>query len=102
MKYFSLLLLGISVGLFAAGCTKSTPAPSGAGSNTTTPADDHDHEGHDHEGHEHEGETGTPASAEAPATDDFGAPPAEPPGDAGAVDGAEPEISLDSASPEQN
>ena len=85
MKCFSYLVLALSVGLFAAGCTKPTPAPPATSGSNTTSVDDH--EGHDHEGHDHEGETQPETSGEAPAGDDFGAPPAEP------------EISLDPAAP---
>ena len=101
MKFWSFAVLALSAGLFAAGCTKSTPAPVPTGSNATTPIDEH--EEHNHEGHDHDGETETPSSEtfepEAPAGDEFGAPPAEPQDGAAATDGGEPEISLDAAAP---
>jgi hypothetical protein len=110
MRYLSFVLLFVSLGVFATGCTKSSPAPSTtSGSNATTPVDDHeghDHEGHDHEGHSHDGDTptqppvsDTPEGAESPASDEFGAPPAEPQESAAATNGAEPEISLDPSAP---
>jgi hypothetical protein len=97
MRHLRLVLLAIAAGAFAAGCTKSTPAPAPVtGSNATTSIDEH--EGHDHEGHTHEGESATTSGEPAPGTgaapgDEFGAPSAEPKG------GAEPEISLDPAAP---
>jgi hypothetical protein len=101
MKYLSFAVLTLAAGLFAAGCTKSTPAPAPTGANATTPIDEH--AGHDHNGHSHDGEEtpaiGDPAGSEAPTGDEFGAPPAEPQDGAAATDGAEPEISLDPASP---
>lgn len=100
MKYFGFLLLACSAALFAAGCVKTAPTPTGS-ANTTVSGDehaDHDHEGHDHDGEMSEGADGE--SGDSTAGDEFGAPPAEPQTPEGAQAPSapgEPEISLDPA-----
>ncbi len=106
MRWFSLFLLTVSLGIFAAGCTKpADDSTSSSGANTTTSVDDHadhdheghDHEGHDHEGHDHDAEMEAEETVEPAPTDDFGAPPAEPQPSDAQPEVSEPEISLDPA-----